>query len=92
MQDNQDNKQVLIKYRVQENTKRVPVGIYIYDAAIRECFCFGVRSGAGGSGTALKAERSRVRFPMELLEFFSDLILPVALCPWGVDSASNRNE
>jgi hypothetical protein len=25
------------------------------------------------------------------LEFFSDIILPVALCP-GIDSASKRNE
>jgi hypothetical protein len=39
----------------------------------------GVRRGAVGSGTALQAGRSRVRFPMESLEFFSDLILPVAL-------------
>jgi len=28
---------------------------------------------------------------MVSLEFFSDIILPVALWPW-VDSASNRNE
>jgi hypothetical protein len=43
----------------------------------------GVRGGAVGWGTALRAERSRDRFSMESLEFFSDLILPVALWPWG---------
>jgi len=39
-------------------------------------------SGARG-GTALQLGRSRVRFPMALLEFFIDVILPVALWPWG---------
>jgi hypothetical protein len=39
----------------------------------------GVRGGAVGWGTALQTGRSRFRFPMESLEFFSDLILPVAL-------------
>jgi len=35
-----------------------------------------------GGGTALQAGRSRVRFAMVSLEFFIDIILPVALCPW----------
>jgi hypothetical protein len=43
----------------------------------------GVRGGAVGWGTALQTGTSRVRFQMESLEFFSNLILPVALWPWG---------
>jgi hypothetical protein len=39
----------------------------------------GVRGGTVGSGTALQAGRSRVRFPMVSWKFF-------------IDSASNRNE
>ena len=30
-----------------------------------------------------KAERSRLRFPIVSLEFFIDVILPIALWPWG---------
>jgi len=44
-----------------------------------------------GYGTTLQTGRSRVRFPMVSLEFFSDMILRSHYGP-GVDSASNRNE
>ena len=47
--------------------------------------------GAVGWDTALQAERSQVRFPMVLLEFFIDIILPAALWPW-LYAAANRNE
>jgi len=33
--------------------------------------------------TTLQTGRSRVRFPIVSLKFFSDIILPVALWPWG---------
>jgi len=39
--------------------------------------------GAVGWGTALQAGRSRVLFSMVPLEFFVDLILQIALWPWG---------
>ena len=44
-----------------------------------------------GWGTALRAGRSRVRFHIVSLEFFIDIILPVALWSWD-HSVSNRNE
>jgi hypothetical protein len=36
-----------------------------------------------GLGTTLQTGGSRVRFPMVSLGFFSDIILPVVLWPWG---------
>jgi hypothetical protein len=42
-----------------------------------------LRGDAVGSGTALQARKSRVRFPMGSLRFFIDLIFPVTLWPWG---------
>jgi hypothetical protein len=39
----------------------------------------GASGGAVGSGTALQAGTSRVRFPMVSLEFFLDIIVSVAL-------------
>jgi hypothetical protein len=65
----------------------------------RECSsCFGifhvvrakVPGGAVGWGTVLQTERSRVRFPMESLEFFSEFFR--SHCGPGVHSACNRNE
>ena len=47
---------------------------------------YSLRRGAGwisGQGTTLRTGRSRVPFPLVSLEFFSDIILPVALWPWG---------
>ena len=48
--------------------------IYFAPTAISEA-----RGGTVGSGTALQAGRSRVRFPTVPLEFFIDIILPAAL-------------
>ena len=43
----------------------------------------GARGSAVGWGTALKAGRSRVRYPIVSLKFFIDIILPTALWSWG---------
>ena len=51
----------------------------------------GACGGAVAWGTALRAGRSRVEFPMVSLEFFIDIILPATLWPWSF-SVSNRNE
>ena len=40
-----------------------------------------VRFGAVGSGTALQADRLRLRFPIVSLEYLIDIILPAALWP-----------
>jgi hypothetical protein len=42
----------------------------------------GGRVGAVGWGTFLQTGRSRVRFPLVLVEFFIDIIFPVILRPW----------
>jgi hypothetical protein len=54
---------------------RGKVWVYVY--------IYGARSGVVGSGTALQAGRSQIRFLMESLEFFIDLILVAALWSWS---------
>ena len=49
-----------------------------------------MRGSAVGWGTVLQAGRSRVWFSKGSLEFFSDLILPVALCSWGPHSLKHK--
>ena len=41
------------------------------------------RGGVVNKFTTLQTGRSRDRFPIVSLEFFSDIILPVTLWPWG---------
>jgi len=41
------------------------------------------KGGARWPSGTLQTGRSRVRFSMVSLEFFSDIILPVALWPWS---------
>ena len=52
----------------------------VMSEAVQSCMS-GARDGAAGWGTALQAGRTRVWFPMVLLEIFIDLILQVALWP-----------
>jgi hypothetical protein len=42
----------------------------------------GSHGNAVGWGAALQAGRSRVQFPIVPFQYFIDLILPAALCPW----------
>ena len=48
------------------------------------------RCDAVGWGTVLRTGSPQVWFPMESMEFFTDIILPAALC-FGIDTASNRH-
>jgi hypothetical protein len=53
------------------------------DYFIRLDYRRGARGGAVDRGIPLQAGRSRVQFPMLLLEFLIDINLPAALRPWG---------
>jgi hypothetical protein len=44
----------------------------------------GTRGSVIGWGTMLQAGRSRIRFLTKSPDFSVDLILPSALCPWGI--------
>ena len=61
---------------ITQNVTTTP--IYFFMARFR-----GVARWRSGWGTTLQTGRSRVRFLMVSLEFFSDIILPVALWSWG---------
>jgi len=63
---------------VKEIFKLMVLVPYIFFNAL---FLEGVRGSAVGLGTALQAERSRVRYPMWSFGFFIILILPAALWP-----------
>jgi hypothetical protein len=53
----------------------------------------GARGSIVGWGTMPQAGRSQVQFPVRLLDFSIDLILPAALWPWGrpLTEMSTRN-
>jgi hypothetical protein len=55
---------------------------YYSNLLIRWFLLISTRGGAVGLGTALQAGRSRVWFPMVLLGFLIDIILPATLWPW----------
>jgi len=65
--------------------------IYFLLKICKNCICFfsmtvtleGVHGDAVGSGAMLQAVRSRVRFPMQSLGLFVDLIFLAALWPWS---------
>jgi hypothetical protein len=50
---------------------------------VRYAHKFWERGRVFGWGTMLQARRSRVRFPINLLNSSISLILSAALCPWG---------
>jgi len=52
------------------------------DKLMRHKNIIGAPDSAVCQGTALQTGRSRDRFPMVSLEFFINIILPVALWPW----------
>jgi hypothetical protein len=56
---------------------------FMYKLRLLEYTIVGVHGGAIGWGIAPQAGRSPVRFPIVLLEFFFDVILPSAIWPWG---------
>jgi hypothetical protein len=67
---------------------RCSSALVIYRATVLHC---GARGGAVGCGTALQAGRSRVRFPMMLLEFVIDTILPAVGSIQPLPEVSTRN-
>jgi hypothetical protein len=80
------DKQFSLAVHANTGLKMVNIFYHILYFLLYICFYYQLLracDGTVGRGTALQAGSSQVQFPMVSLEFFIDIILPVALWPWA---------